>query len=152
MHTIYDNVSLHKSIDLSHAALLFSIFASALYYKLLARSSSSAGATSQSATFLAGAALIQSNYVAYPTIEGLQAAMVIGHHLSSTGLPTAVSSLFVPRLTINQAIHMGLHLVDCPANLQEDQPQGADTACLELKRRIWWSLVSNDWYVSCDLH
>ena len=141
---IYDQHSRHEASELNHVALLFSIMASSLHYKLPEESSSSAS-RSQAAIFLSGSALIQSNYVAYPTIEGLQATMIVGHNLSSTGLPSTVSSLFVPRLSINQAIHMSLHLIDCPRLVDERKSQHTDQACLELKRRLWWSLVSNDW-------
>ena len=144
IRTIYDQHSRQQASDLNHIALLFSIMASALHYKLPEESSSSVS-RSQAAVFLSGSALIQSNYIAYPTIEGLQATMIVGHNLSSTGLPSAVSSLFVPRLSINQAIHMSLHLVDCPQIVSERESQHTDRACLELKRRLWWSLVSNDW-------
>lgn len=141
---IYLQQSRQETSDLNHVALLFSIMASALHYKSPEESSSSIS-RSQAAVFLAGSALIQGNYVAYPTIEGLQATMIIGHNLSSTGLPAAVSSLFVPRLSINQAIHMSLHLVDCPKLVNERESQQNDQASLEIKRRLWWSLVSNDW-------
>ena len=141
---IYHQHSRQETSDLNHVALLFSIMASALHYKSPEESSNSIS-RSQAAVFLAGAALVQSNYVAYPTIEGLQATMLIGHNLSSTSLPPAVSSLFVPRLSINQAIHMGLHLVDCPRSLREREVQQNDGASLEVSRRLWWSLVSTDW-------
>lgn len=144
--TMYDRNSLQQAIDLNHAALLFSILASALHFKLPAEPSVPASAYSQAAVFLSGAALIQSNYVAYPTIEGLQATMIIAQNLSSTGLPSAVSSLFMPRLSINQAISMNLHLLDSPRLSRERLSSNENTACVELKRRIWWSLVSNDWY------
>jgi hypothetical protein len=140
---IYDQQSRHETSDLNHIALLFSIMASALHYKHSEGSLSSVS-RSQAAVFFSGSALIQSNHVAYPTIEGLQATMIVGHNLSSTGLPSAVSSLFLPKLSINQAINMGLHLVDCP-RLVNEREQQSDRACLELKRRLWWSLVSNDW-------
>jgi hypothetical protein len=140
---IYDQQSRHETSALNHIALLFSIMASSLHYKLPEESSSSVS-RSQAAVFLSGSALIQSNHVAYPTTEGLQATMIVGHNLSSTGLPSAVSSLFVPKLSINQAINMSLHLVDCP-RLVKEREQQTDRACLELKRRLWWSLVSNDW-------
>jgi hypothetical protein len=140
----YDQHSRQEKSDLNHMALLFSIMASALHFKLPEGSSSSVS-RSQAAVFLSGSALIQSNYVAYPTIEGLQATMIIGHNLSSTGLPSSVSSLFVPRLSINQAIHMSLHLVDCPRQTTGRESQHTGRASLELKRRLWWSLVSNDW-------
>jgi hypothetical protein len=142
---IYDRHSRHQPIDLNHTALLFSILASALHYKLQPESSVPASAYSQAAVFLSGAALIQSNYMAYPTIEGLQATMIVVQNLSSTGLPPAVSALFVPRLCINQAINMNLHLVDSPRMKSGRSCSGLQQDCSELKRRIWWSLVSNDW-------
>jgi hypothetical protein len=142
---IYDQSSCQRTIDLNHTALLFSIMASALHYKLPADPSVSTIAYSQAAVFLSGAALIQSNYMAYPTIEGLQATMIVAQNLSRTNLPPAVSSLFVPRLSVNQAISMNLHLVDSPRSTRERSSDDVNTSCLELKRRIWWSLVSNDW-------
>lgn len=147
IETIYAKHSRNHSIDLNHAALLFSILASALHYKLQPEPSIPASAYSQAAVFLSGAALIQSNYMAYPTIEGLQAAMVTAQSLSSTSLPSAVSALFAPRLCINQAINMKLHLVDAPRMARERSSGDPQTACDELKRRVWWSLVSNDWSV-----
>lgn len=142
---LYGSKSRQRPIDLNHTALLFSIIASALHFKLQPDSSTSVGAYSQAAVFLAGAALIQSNYVAYPTIEGLQATMIIGQNLSSTDMPPSVSSLFVPRFAINQAVSMNLHLLDSPRFARERPSTGTSETSLELKRRIWWSLVSNDW-------
>lgn len=83
--------------------------------------------------------------MAYPTLEGLQATMIIVQNLSSMGLPPAVSALFVPRLCISQAINMSLHLVDSPRMRQARSSGSFQDAGVELKRRIWWSLVSNDW-------
>jgi hypothetical protein len=145
IRTIYDQKSCQRTIDLNHAALLFSIMASALHYKLPAEPSVPASVYSRTAVFLSGAALIQSNYMAYPTIEGLQATMIVAQNLSSTRLPPAVSSLFVSRLSVTQAISMNLHVVDSPRSTRERSSNDANAASLELKRRIWWSLVSNDW-------
>lgn len=139
---IYNAVSRQEQIDLGHTALLFSIIASTAYYKLRCESSDH---RSQTAAFLAGAALIQSNHIAYPTLEGLQATMVIGHCLSNTTLPSAVSSLFVHRLFLNQAVNMELHLLDCPRFGNERVSDGPERATLELKRRLWWDLVAYDW-------
>lgn len=142
---IYGAISRQRPIDLSHTALLFSITASTLYYKLQGEPSDYADVCSQAAAFLAGAALMQSNYIAYPTLEGLQATMIIGHNLSNTTLPSVVSSLFVHRLFVNQAINMKLHLLDCPRSGNEPAFDVPDKALLELKRRMWWDLVSYDW-------
>ena len=142
---IYERQSRHQPIDLNHTALLFSILASALHYKLQPESSIPASAYSQAAVFLSGAALIQSNYIAYPTLEGLQATMIIVQNLSSTCLPPAVSALFVPRSCISQAINMGLHLVDSHRIRHRRSSENVQDGGVELRRRIWWSLVSNDW-------
>lgn len=142
---IYDSISSQQPINLSHTALLFSIIASVLYYKLQGEPSEYAEICSQAAAFLTGAALTQSNYIAYPTLEGLQATMVIGHNLSNTTLPSAVSSFFVHRLYVNQAINMKLHLLDCPRARNDHTSDGTEKALLELKRRVWWDLVAYDW-------
>lgn len=143
---IYDAISSQQPINLSHTALLFSIIASVLYYKLQGEPSEYAEICSQAAAFLTGAALTQNNYISYPTLEGLQATMVIGHNLSNTTLPSAVSSFFVHRLYINQAVNMKLHLLDCPRASNDHATAGSpEIVLLELKRRIWWDLVAYDW-------
>ncbi|KAM0723561.1 hypothetical protein Q7P37_000548 [Cladosporium fusiforme] len=145
---IYDAVNRQECIDLGHTALLFSIVASTVYYKLQSGPLEYAVSCSQAAAFLAGAALMQSDYIAYPTLEGLQASMVIGHYLSNTSLPSSVSSMFVHRLFINQAINMKLHLIDCPRSANEHGPESHEKVTIELKRRMWWDLVSYDWLLS----
>lgn len=147
IETIYANVARNESINLAHTALLFSITAAALYYQLLIESSDYAEPFSQESTFLAGAALIQSNYITYPTLEGLQATMIIGHHLSNMNLPSSVSPLFVHRSFVSQATSMGLHIVDSPRVVTERLANEFDKTNVELKRRLWWDLVAYDWYV-----
>ena len=147
IETIYECVEQNKSINLAHTALLFSITAAALYYQLLIESPEHAEQSSQESTFLAGAALIQSNYIPYPSLEGLQATMIIGHHLSNMNLPSSVSPLFVHRSFVSQATSMGLHIVDCPRLVTERLANGFDKTNVELKRRLWWDLATYDWCV-----
>ena len=132
-------------LNLQHLALLFAIVATALFYKLSSTESTEfADICSREAAFLAGAALIQSNYVAYPSIEGLQATMIIGHHLSIATLNPAVSSLFLHSSLISQAKSLGLHAVD--SSRPERNLNGCDRTAVELRRRLWWDLASYDWY------
>ncbi|KAI2729287.1 transcriptional regulator family: Fungal Specific TF [Penicillium roqueforti] len=147
IETIYERVERNESINLAHTALLFSITAAALYYQLLIESSEHAEQFSQDSTFLAGAALIQSNYIPYPSLEGLQATMIIGHHLSNMNLPSSVSPLFVHRSFVSQATSMGLHIVDCPRVITERLANGFDKTNVELKRRLWWDLATYDWLI-----
>ncbi|KAJ5500727.1 hypothetical protein N7453_009778 [Penicillium expansum] len=128
---IYEHVARNGSINLAHTALLFAITAAALYYQLLIESPEHAEPFSQEHTFLAGAALIQSNYIPYPGLEGLQATMVIGHHLSNMNVPPP----------------MGLHIVDCPRVVIERSANEFDKTNVELKRRLWWDLATYDWLI-----
>jgi hypothetical protein len=147
IHKVYEAVAQNESISLAYTALLFSMAASALYYQLLAEASEHAEQSSQEAIFLAGAALIQANYITYPSIEGLQATMIIGHQLSNMNLPPSVSSLFVHRSFVSQAISMRLHLIDSPRAVNERTSMEFDKTGVELKRRLWWDLATYDWYV-----
>lgn len=142
---IYESVAKNEQVNCDHVALLFSIAACALYYQLLGEASEHAERVSQDTTFLAGAALIQGDYIGYPTIEGLQATIIIGHHLSNMNLPPSVSSLFVYRSFVSQAISMKLHLVDSPRAVNERTSSQFDQTTLELKRRLWWDLATYDW-------
>ncbi|CEJ61465.1 hypothetical protein PMG11_09998 [Penicillium brasilianum] len=146
IRSLYYALARGRSGDLNHIAMLFSILATALFYQLLSTESSAVAENcSRETAFLAGAALIQSNYVAYPTIEGLQAAMIIAHHLSSLTLNPCVSSLFFQGGLVSQAKSLGLHLLDSPRVVAERQERGFDKAETELKRRLWWDLASYDW-------
>ncbi|KAJ5184310.1 hypothetical protein N7472_009150, partial [Penicillium cf. griseofulvum] len=147
IQTIYDRVARNETINLAHTALLFGITATALYYQLLIESPEHAEPFSQESIFLAGAALIQSNYIPYPSLEGLQATMIIGHHLSNMNLPSSVSPLFVHRSFLSQATGMGLHLVDSPRAVAERSANGFDKTNIELKRRLWWDLATYDWLI-----
>lgn len=144
--TLYDRRA-SDDINLQHLALLFAIVATALFYKLSSTESAEfADICSRETAFLAGAALIQSNYVADPSIEGLQATMIIGHHLSIATLNPAVSSLFLHSSLISQAKSLGLHAVD--SSRPKRNLNGCDRTAVELRRRLWWDLASYDWYVS----
>lgn len=146
IHALYEAIAHGRSGDLNHIALLFSIIATALFYQLLSTETSDvAEICSRETVFLAGAALIQGNYVAYPTVEGLQAAMIIGHHLSGLTLNPSVSSLFLHGGIVSQAKSLGLHLLDSPQVAATRREKGFDKSEIELKRRLWWDLASYDW-------
>ncbi|PWY84984.1 C6 zinc finger domain protein [Aspergillus heteromorphus CBS 117.55] len=141
---IYRCVDTGSSVDLNHLALLFSILASSLYLQLSLESSVDAEACSREFSFLTGAALIQSHYPASPTLEGLQATLVVVHNLSNWNIPPSVSSLFTHGALVSQAKNLMLHCIDSP-RLRDAGPQ--DETELEPRRRLWWDLVSYDWLV-----
>lgn len=149
IHAIYQAIEKQELLNLNHLALLFSILASSLFLQLSIESSVYAEACSQEYTFLTGAALIQSNYSAYPTIEGLQATMIVMHNLSNMNSHPLVNSLFVHGAIISQAKNLMLHCIDSPRWQEERRTNAgyaADKMEVELKRRLWWDLASYDWY------
>lgn len=153
IHALYEKVIRKEPVNLGHLALLFSIIASALFYQLLPiESPDVAEVCSGEMAFLAGAALIQANHIAFPTIEGLQATMIIGHHLSSLTLSPSVSSLFVHGSLITQAKSLGLHALDSAASSEERKVMGYNRTEVELKRRLWWDLATYDWSVPSTTH
>ncbi|OOF94565.1 hypothetical protein ASPCADRAFT_516024 [Aspergillus carbonarius ITEM 5010] len=115
INEIYRCVDSGLPVELNHLALLFSILASSLCLQMALESPGDAEARSQEFVYLTGAALIQSHYTASPTLEGLQATMVVMHNVSNWKIPPLVNGLFV------------------------------HGAVLELKRRLWWDLTSYDW-------
>ncbi|KAJ5949978.1 hypothetical protein N7454_001562 [Penicillium verhagenii] len=145
IHVLYDSIAQNKAIDLNVLALLFSISATAMFFKVLSTDSAErAESRSRDAAFLAGASLIQGNFMSYPTVAGLQASLIIGHHLSGLTLVPSVASFFVPGTMIGQAKSLGLHFLDAPSSEDDRRANGYDKADVELKRRLWWDIATYD--------
>ncbi|KAJ5548453.1 transcriptional regulator family: Fungal Specific TF [Penicillium frequentans] len=148
IHTLYENVTDNVPIDLSVLALLFSISATAIFFEILSTDSPEcAERRSREAAFLAGASLVQSNFMSYPTVAGLQASLIIGHHLSGHLLHPSVASFFVQGTIISQAKSLGLHILDTPSSEEDRRVNGFDEGDVELKRRLWWDLATYDWFL-----
>ncbi|RHZ43388.1 transcription factor domain-containing protein, partial [Aspergillus thermomutatus] len=132
-------------VNLAQLALLFSILASSVCFQCSSGPSTFAERCSREFTFLAGAALIRSNYIARPTLEGLQASLIVIHYLPNPSLHPSICSLFLPGTIINQAKNLMLHCIDSPRCQEEREANGFDALELELKRRLWWDIASFDW-------
>ena len=145
IHGVYHGVEKGEPVDLNHLALLFSIVASALFLQLSIESSEFAGACSREYTFLTGAALIQGNYSVYPTIEGLQATLIVAHNMTSMNIHPSVNSLFSMGSIVSQAKALMLHCIDSPRFREARKANGCDLMDVELRRRLWWDLVTYDW-------
>lgn len=145
IHGVYHGVEKGEPVDLNHLALLFSIVASALFLQLSIESSEFAGACSREYTFLTGAALIQGNYSVYPTIEGLQATLIVAHNMTSMNIHPSVNLLFSMGSIVSQAKALMLHCIDSPRFREARKANGCDLMDVELRRRLWWDLVTYDW-------
>ena len=145
---IYQLRSRRKKVDIGQLALVFSILAAAAFFQLLSSDSARlADDCAREITYLVGAALIQSNHVAFPNVEGLQAAMIIARHLPSLFLSEAMASLFIHAALVTQGKALGLHILDSPLSTGTRRECGLTRAAVELRRRLWWDLASCDWYI-----
>ncbi|KAL2816052.1 hypothetical protein BDW59DRAFT_175917 [Aspergillus cavernicola] len=145
INEVYRSVERGSPVNPNYLALLFAITGSSL---ILQSSIESAHAPrcSEQFSFLTGAALTQANYTRYPTIEGLQAVVIIFHNMSNIHSCASVRGLFMIGSIIDQAKNLMLHRVDTP-RLQTDAQQ-PNPVELETKRRLWWDIASFDWCLS----
>ncbi|GIK05300.1 hypothetical protein Aspvir_009405 [Aspergillus viridinutans] len=142
---IYHCIDKGLPVNSAQLALLFSILASSVYFQYSNGLSTFAERCSREFTFLAGAALIRSNYIACPTLEGLQASLIVMHYLPNPSFHSSVCSLFLLGTIISQAKNLMLHCIDSSRCREEREANGFDALELELKRRLWWDIASFDW-------
>ncbi|GAQ05135.1 hypothetical protein ALT_2456 [Aspergillus lentulus] len=145
INCIYHCIDKGLPVNLAHLPLLFSILASSVYFQYSNGLSTFAERCSREFIFLAGAALIRSNYIACPTLEGLQASLIVMHYLPNPSFHSSVCSLFLHATIIGQAKSLMLHCIDSSRCREEREANGFDALELELKRRLWWDIASFDW-------
>lgn len=153
IHAIYQSMHDASSavVNLNHLALLFSILASAYYFQNLGANGAPAKQVEkrcQEYITLITAALTQSDYMNYPTVEGLQAALVVLQFLPNHGQDTPARALFNIGTLVNQCRQMGLFQIDSAPSKAFRKAHGFDPVDVELKRRLAWLVASSDWYVS----
>lgn len=143
---IYECIDNGLSVNLSHVALLFSIIAVTLYFQLQnSEPPDYVEKRCHDFVFLVGASLIQANYVAYPTVEGLQATIIISHLISNINIDPSVRGFFVLEGMIGQAKSLSLHRTDLPRFKEERRRNNSDSIVVEIERRLWWHLTAYDW-------
>lgn len=150
---IYQSVHNQSTVNLNYLALLFSVAAASHYFRSVGSTQPSKEAEKRSReyTALVGAALTQGSYITYPTIEGLQATIIISHCVSNIGQDPSIRAYFINATIISQALQMGLHRTDTVRNKEYRKTHGYDPVEVELKRRLWWQLASYDWYVTLSI-
>jgi Fungal Zn(2)-Cys(6) binuclear cluster domain len=137
------------TVDLNHLALLFSILAAASYFQNIGKSDCTPADERRfrEYTTLVAAALTHSDYMNYPTVEGLQATIIVSQFLPNNGQDSSVRAVFHTGALANQCRAMGLLQIDSAHNKEFRKKHGFDPVELELKRRLAWSVVSTDWYL-----
>lgn len=148
METIYKDLGRAERPSLSHLALVATIFAVTAHHSLgslgLAISEADAQRSCRKWLLLAHRAMSEANHLTSPTLETIQAVIFLSQHLPTT--PQIANRSAVQALLLNSAHHLQLHQVDSDRARSLRSETGADMIELELKRRVWWNLVSTDWY------
>lgn len=156
IHAIYQSMhdASSAAVNLNHLALLFSILASAYYFQNLSTNATPAKQVEKKCheyITLITAALTQSDYMNYPTVEGLQATLVVLQFLPNHEQDTPARALFHMGTLVNQCRQMGLFQIDSAQNKAFRKKHGFDPADVELRRRLAWLVASYDWCVSFRL-
>ncbi|KAJ6153691.1 hypothetical protein N7470_006650 [Penicillium chermesinum] len=131
---IYRNNAQNLPLDMSEVALLFSIAASSLFFQILPDDVSEAAEICSGETaFLAGAALLQGGLPRAADNNGLAGSF----------------DYRAPSVYLN--LEPARPLALSPSNLHRPWRSGRggeyDKVGLELKRRLWWDIVSYDWLI-----
>ncbi|KAL4942000.1 hypothetical protein BDV06DRAFT_235717 [Aspergillus oleicola] len=145
INEVYRCVERGAPVNPNYLALLFAITGTSLFLQCSIESSALAGRCSRQFSFLTGSALARANYGCNPTIEGLQAVLIIFHNISNVHCCTSVRAFFTVGSILDQAKNMLLHRIDTPRAREERKLRPVSTVDLELKRRLWWDIASFDW-------
>ena len=155
INNLYDNLHQGVHVEPSHVGLVLSIFASTAYMLNSCNGSDILFANLQNAIKCAFKwsksaldVLEHSKRTTSGSIEHIQAAIILSFVVFNLeGFTTSFRTLSSSALIM--ARELCLHRID--ANIPTTTARVDHSAALEVKRRIWWHLVSTDWFVIIDL-
>lgn len=141
---IYASLEACRKPTSSHLALVATTLAVAVYFrsKLLetAAVSEQEKGSCMKWSLLAQRALSEANHLTSPSLESLQATIIMTQFLPNYGQNTSFTA------TLTHTAHMlQLHKVDSVRNRKLREETGYDAVELEVKRRIWWYIAGTDW-------
>ncbi|KAH9213722.1 hypothetical protein DL95DRAFT_436295 [Leptodontidium sp. 2 PMI_412] len=149
--SLYTNIEMGLPPNYAHLALISTLFALSAYFSTatsgLYFKPSESMIYSRRWTLLAQEALSATNCLAEPSIETLQSLILISQHMMAN--IGAIAMLRTLSTTImHTARTMSLHTLDTARNKRLRENTTVDYVDLEVKRRIWWHIVSTDWLLS----
>ncbi|XMA13950.1 hypothetical protein WAI453_006741 [Rhynchosporium graminicola] len=144
---VYNSIEMSQSPNHSHLALISTIFALSAYFSTATSrmyfKHSEAMFHSRRWTILAQEALSASNCLAEPNIETLQSLILISQHMMAN--IGAIATIRTLSATIIYAARtMSLHTIDAARTKKLRENTVVDYVDLEVKRRLWWHIVSTD--------
>jgi hypothetical protein len=146
----YDQLSRNQPPDPSVLALICTIFALSKYFTHQSSTSPDAGVTAPEEqgygefVELASRALAEARHLDHPTVESIQAVLLLASSLLlNMGAMTAFRLLLTAMFMSAQALL--IHQIDSPKNQRLRNETDCNRVELEIKRRIWWHITSSDW-------
>ncbi|KAF2686189.1 hypothetical protein K458DRAFT_363820 [Lentithecium fluviatile CBS 122367] len=142
----YQYLEQDGSPEPSVLALLCSVFALAKYFTHQQGTGNEVPGEQGYGTLVAltSRALSQARHLDHPTLESIQAVLLLASSLLlNTGATTAFRILLTAMYMSAQALL--IHQIDSPKNQQQRRNTAYDHVELEMKRRIWWHIASSDW-------
>lgn len=155
METLYYNLSRKEAVNTDHAALILAVFATVISYVKISdgRDAYLEGIAEDSETvflpwFRAALDLLDhSRRVLAGSLEITQTSIILVFlDYNLEGFTSRARAILSQGL--QTAKEMGLHRLDSPAVVRrrEAAPTIESMIETEMKRRVWWHMVSTDWY------
>ena len=147
---VYTNLESGQIPNLGHLAIVATVFALSAYYFSPSGKLPFDGHEARTNAFLwfnlARSALQAANFIAMPTVETIQSVILISHHMLF-----GIGAIEIYKVLLSTALQacrtLKFHLIDSTANREKrekDAVGAIDYASLEIKRRVWWHIVSTD--------
>lgn len=147
VETVYADLAVAKVPSLSHTVLITSLMIIAAYFwPSNERPDFPAG--ERMVCYSRWIALVQrvlweTNHLTSPTLEVLQAKLLLTHFLPVASQTTSRSTQH--KLLVEGAHILQLHRIDAPRHVRLRAKNGCDMVKIEIERRVWWSILITDW-------
>lgn len=151
LHDMYDNLSKGRIPTRTRLAFAFGIFSAIAYldrhYKEPDFMALNASPRILSEKWFRHAVFLLMEPPVSLSTEALQAQVIIAQlSVEFGGFSNRFHYLWLSTIRIAQK--MKIHRLDSPYDWEERKRNGVDLVDIETRRRLWWHIVSSDWYVN----
>ncbi|RDW59586.1 hypothetical protein BP6252_12673 [Coleophoma cylindrospora] len=149
---IYDALDQNQLPQHRHLALVSAVFGLSAYFGYSSPTFLFKGPDAKEYSYrwtsLAQAALSAANFINIPSLETIQAALLLAQHVLPNVGAIATFRTFAAT-AMHSARSLMIHQLDSPTNQRRRQNNpNVDWVDIELKRRLWWHIASTDWMLS----
>ncbi|KAH8588798.1 hypothetical protein B0O99DRAFT_677143 [Bisporella sp. PMI_857] len=145
LDAIYDSIENEKPLNYGILTLICTIFTLSAYFS--PNTGAEHNITAIAWGRLAQDALSVSDCISKPSIETLQSIILIGVHI----IPNVIGSVWMMRILTGTQIQLAralqLDQIDSRMAKRKRKTGDVDWVQVEVGRRIWWHIVSVDWFM-----